>query len=164
MKLMQDEEKLRASWGQFVFIMRMIGIPLDVANIRSSNKLHYCCFIGLGLAAIFLNLTVNLTILVLTFTKRPETATGLYWNQVLNDVNVSSVLIMTHLGLLIFVAPNWKDLIAILRRIEQLNLFLRDDFKEFRRTVLCGKWTLVLMVNKLNKTMKYKNLALSHTI
>ena len=130
--------------GKVEFGMQLFGIPLHVLD-EHRNKLLRFWSIGFGLASILSNIVIN--ILAMAFSNQPKTTSQ--WNLFISDVNITFALMTSHLGLLIFTVPGWKELILALRRIDNLLriLELEDDRRSQKVFRFASILFLLMVIN-----------------
>ena len=127
-----------------VKILRIIGIPLDHSSIEPPIFRYWS--ICLGLLVYLCNLLANLYILVNELIFKSEALTTSRWNTIIHVSNLATTLIIIHGGLLICTVPNWKELVNVLRRIDQLEIFKNEDYEKFKRTLSRGSIMAILIV------------------
>ena len=124
--------------------LRIIGIPLNPSGIEPPIFRYWS--ICLGLLLYLCNLLVNLNILVNELIFKSETLTTSRWNTIIHVSNMASTLIIIHGGILVYTVPNWRELVNVLRQIDQLHIFQNEDYEKFKKTLLRGIIATILMV------------------
>lgn len=143
--------------------LRFIGIPLDPSGIKPIIFRYWSMVSGL---LIFLFcLVANAAILVKSVQKRTsKTMTTGDWNFIINASSIAVTLVGVHLALLIRTVPNWKDVITVLRQIDELQLFKPNDYKNFRKIFLNGIIISISMVSCFYRSKAYNKYSIQTMI
>lgn len=135
-----ENDGIVANFNKIVFWMRMIGIPLDPESIEPRWIRYVSTSFSWG--CLFLNVSLNMW--ALASLRKPENTN--LWNILISNINFAFGMTLAHAGLLVFVAPQWKNLTFILQQIDNLQLFRREDYKKCHKVCLYGRVAFVLMV------------------
>ena len=119
-KTLDDEQDLNWCLGLFANgWMRVIGI---VPNIPMTKDWRWFVWFIQRWTCFFLSLGVNIFTLWSLKKVRDgaddKTSSTLLWNEWIDYVSSSFHSTSTHLCMLIFVTPNWNDLVAVINRVE----------------------------------------------
>ena len=133
----------------FISIMglRVLGIPMDPSGIRSPILRSWS--IVFGWISFLANIVGNIVILADMASRqstRTTTMTTAYLAIVIKKVTFTFFLVMAHAAYLLYMGPNWKELLQILKQIERLQLFKEDDFRNLQNIFLVGNITFVILV------------------
>lgn len=135
-------DRFEIIFRQLVFGLRLIGIPLNPPAIKKESRLLYYWSIGLGSLSILLN--VILTLYSLALTVKPKKTSE--WNILINDINFSFAMLLSHVGIVFITSMRWGNLSSIFKRIEKLDFFRPDDYVKFRKICVVGSVTIFLVV------------------
>lgn len=145
---------LEVIFKKLVFGLRIVGIPLDPSAIKKESRLLYCWSISLGFSSILLN--VILTFYPLALTEKPKKTSE--WNILINTLNVSFAMLLSHAGILFVTSIRWGNLFAIIKRIEDLHFFQLDDYVKFQKICTVGSFTILFVVYIYNEKLLIFNL------
>lgn len=136
------------SLQEVVLGLRLLGIPLDPSGIRCSLMRHWS--IIFGRIMFVANLAFSVFIIVLpsmsTALQGSAEMTMAKWNSFINQINFTILILFGHAGILRYTAPHWHEVISILHRLEQLDLFTDQDYKKIRLVILKGAAAFVVSV------------------
>ena len=147
-----------------------LGIPLQLDETRNgkvshTSTAHYYCKWFIACFGIFMFLS-NLARLVVYITLnffslysatnvtdsvlyRKQMSSTTIWNDFLDYFNEFFISLGSQLILLASTLVHWKDLKAVLNRIEDQNIFTLKTLRRFRRVFLYGL-SIVILVNYFN--------------
>ena len=129
--------------GLTIKCYRLVGIPLDPYGIRPPILRYW--FTGFGVAMFLFNVIYNIYFLIYKI-QYFEPTTKL-WNLLINEINFVVFQVVYHAGLLFCTAPNWKELVNVLRQIEKLRFFQIKDYEIFKKTFSKANIINLIMVS-----------------
>jgi len=136
--------------------LRVLGIPMDLSGIRS--PIFRSWSIVFGWISFLANIVGNIVILAdmpSCQSTRTTTMTTAYLAIVIKKVTFTFLLVTAHAAHLLYMGPNWKELLQILKQIEQLQLFKEDDYRNLQNIFFVGNITFVILVKYRTNTIFY---------
>lgn len=127
---------------RLVFFLRLMGIPLDPTAMKKESLLLNYWSISFG--CISISLDVTLTFYSFTLKAKPTSTSEL--NVLINEINLSFAMLMTHAGLFFVTSLKWRKLFEIAKRIEKLDFFQLGEYRKFQRICLAGNSLIFLLV------------------
>ncbi len=148
----QSGEQTNFQWScrPVLLALNLVGVPLRMQEV--DPRYIWIVYI-FGWILYFLNVTTCLMITFLTNeTGSSRSAqidhsrsTAWQWNSGISNYNSICSMIATHTVFLAITAVRWKDLVRVLRRMEQSHHFTVDQFTKFRSIFLVGLLFTVLV-------------------
>lgn len=143
----------------------ILGIPLQIEDTKSSasNARYYCklsiaCFgffmFLTNLARLFVYITFDFFAVYSSSTNMTDsvvyrkTSSTTIWNDFLDYFNEFFISLGSQLILITSTLVHWKDLTAVLNRIEDQNIFSLKTFRQFRRIFVFGISIVILVFLK----------------
>ena len=125
--------------------IRLLGIPLFLET--NSRRLFFIT-LAVGLFLLCLNIarlmiSLHLFALFSKHSNKHEIGSTIWSSMFINIFNKSAFTLGTQLSLLSSTLVNWKSLATVLHRMEDLQLFSFQHFRQFRHVF---KWGLAFLI------------------
>ena len=119
-----------------------MGIPFDPSAMKKESLILHYWSISFGWISISLNAT--LTFYSITLKENPKSTSEL--NILINEINLTFAMLLTHAGLFFVTSFKWGKLFEIIKSIEKLDFFQPGDYMKFRKIGLAGNVSNFLFV------------------
>ena len=132
-------------WSLFPIIawMNLIAIPFNTA--KKGSVIRFGCATCFSIIIFFTYLTVTIYSIVEFIMQDSSSSLTLVsssatmkWNTNINYINEITCKHGTHLTLMVYSLFKWKDVTAALHRMEKLNLFQQETYRQFRKVSFYG--------------------------
>ena len=145
-----EQANFQWSCRPVLIALNLVGIPL---RMQETDPRYIWIVYIFGWILYFLNVTTCLLITFLTNETggarsaqiEGNRSTAWQWNSGISHYNSICSIIATHTVFLATTAVRWKDLVRVLRRMEQYDHFSTEQFKQFRNVFLVGLFFIVMV-------------------